>query len=270
MYTWQERAFQSQNIWTSIPVHWRISQLWDNTVMAARAGPLNNFIQCRLNPTLQSLVAISLGEIPMPTLGEASLIPQDEAAQDMGGVRIVSTADTNTGTTEVAIPVAAQPSFSLIGRSQDSSETNSSGGPSARNFRGYADSYAGFYRGARHSGRHSGRHLSESGGSLQITSLEASCYAFIANSVGQRVGQVLGDCIVATPSEPLAGAFDLCVPIDAAIPVNPQFTEHVIAHLAADGTMSAMPNTVTVSTNGLEICSSVHKVGHTARAKHMP
>lgn len=225
--------------------------------MSARAGPLNNFIGCRINPTLQTLVAIAEGKLPEPTLGEASLIPQDEGAQELGGVRVVTDPDTNTGEAEVTIPVAAQPSYSLVGSgpaNSTNSNTSISGGPSPRYFRVADREYSRYY--AKRGARHSGRLLQESG---DLSSLEASCYTHLTNAAGQRVGQVLGDCIVFTPSAPLSGPAQLCLPIDAAIPVNPQFTQYVFALRDADGIIRAMPNTVSVSTNGQEMCAGVQE-----------
>merc|ERR1712166_1444136 len=140
--------------------------------------------------------------------------------------------------------------------------TNSTaGGPSSRNFRGYGDRYSSsLYRGARHS--HSGRNLQQSG---SLTSLEASCYALISNGAGQRVGQVLGNCIVFSPSSPLTGPAQVCLEIDSAIPVNPQFTHFAFAqratnpHVTGAITISALPNTVTMSTDGKEMCANVQE-----------
>lgn len=255
-FTWQNRSFESENSWVTVPDHGRLTQLWDNVVMASRAGPLNNFIGCRINPTLQTLVAIANGELPTPTLGNASLIPQDEGAQDIGGVRVVTTAESNTLSTEVTIPLASEPSFSLIGTggAVPDDVVGPSTGPSARNFRGYGDRYSSLYRGARHS--RSGRNLQQSG---SLTSLEASCYALISNGAGQRVGQVLGNCIAFSPSSPLSGTAELCLQIDSAIPVNPQFTHFAFARVGANTAINALPNTVTMSTDGTQMCANVQE-----------
>eukprot|EP00928_Gymnodinium_smaydae_P028841 TRINITY_DN21893_c0_g2_i3.p1 TRINITY_DN21893_c0_g2~~TRINITY_DN21893_c0_g2_i3.p1 ORF type:complete len:2987 (+),score=534.14 TRINITY_DN21893_c0_g2_i3:39-8963(+) len=105
-YDWRERAFSSVNTWMPVVQRWKLEELWDRVVQQVRARPLTNFVQCRMNPTLASLLAIATNELPTPKLGDFGVLPMKASSTKLGSVTLESTAGTNTGTQENLIAVS--------------------------------------------------------------------------------------------------------------------------------------------------------------------
>merc|ERR1719313_171895 len=192
------------------------------------AKSMTNFITCRLMPTFDSLMALALQEAPVPKLGNVEQVPGAEKDENLGGISVNVPTDANNGTTANVIAFASDLASNNLGNESSSR-------------------------------RLSFLEPSDPARRLTTSTLTASCYTRVTYN-SKYIGQLKGDCVAFSPSQPLASPAAVCMPIQTDIPVNPNFT--VAAFGSKVGTTySVLGGTVTVSADGLSYGGSVQASG---------
>jgi hypothetical protein len=240
-YQWKQRKLEQVNYWVTSLEHWKVFQAWENAVQSVRAKPMANFLQCRINPTLDTLAAIAEAKLPVPTLGEAQVLPGQETTQEMGEFSVSTSKTTNTGSQSVKLVLALDGLGNNVGQNSTS----------------------------RRLAQSSPRQLQSSSSTLDIDKLEASCYAVVKVS-SKAVGQLIGDCAQFSPSGTLTGPAEICFGINANIPVNPNMTKYGFALKGSNGVYTVQTGNVTLTTSGLKLCGNFQSANTYCPIKYDP
>lgn len=234
-YKWTARAFEPSNKWVTRIAFEKVTDVWQNLIAAIRAVPAVNFVTCRIGPTLDTLVAIAKQTAAQSTLGTVPLLPATASATQVGDYVIEPSDNSVTGTTEIDVQV------NLL----------SSGAEVAENAKGNSTNTTGGNRRMRRKRRLAGTGLSDT--------LTASCYTVVVNA-GRYIGQLVGDCIIFSPSTALDNPVKVCLPTNPQIPVYGAFNLDCLVTVSS-GVYSVAPMTVTKSTDGLSTCAQLSAPG---------
>lgn len=121
----------------------------------------------------------------------------------------------------------------------------------AENAKGNSTNNTGGNRRMRRKRRLAGTGLSDT--------LTASCYTVVVNA-GRYIGQLVGDCIIFSPSIALDNPVKVCLPTNPQIPVYGAFNLDCLVTVSS-GVYSVAPMTVTKSTDGLSTCAQLSAPG---------
>eukprot|EP00931_Biecheleriopsis_adriatica_P024506 TRINITY_DN1524_c0_g1_i5.p1 TRINITY_DN1524_c0_g1~~TRINITY_DN1524_c0_g1_i5.p1 ORF type:complete len:3355 (+),score=611.69 TRINITY_DN1524_c0_g1_i5:877-10065(+) len=226
-YNWTRRSFESQNKFVPMVDRDGVLQFWEMILTRVRASPAKQYIQCRLNPTLNTLLAIATGDFAEQKLADFPLLPGEEATQQVGDYQVKTFSDTIDGMTQVDLEMSVKSADGAVASATEAG-TNTS----------------------------TARRLS----TTSLTdSLTASCYTLVKHS-DKFVGQLIGDCVVFSPSSSLSGKAEICMPISGTVPVDPRFTVDAFASNSAE-TYTILSISATRTTDGTKLCGLVKDAG---------
>lgn len=225
--SWVPRKLSSQNSWVATVPQWTLEQIWGQAVAAVRASTAQNFISCRLNPTLSSIMSIATQTPTEPHLGSIDMLPRVSSSNSVGPVSLSISASSNTGNQSLSVALFAS---STSGAIWSANSTDSS----------------------------ASRQLGEKRRMSSATTLTASCYSLVM--YGKIVvGQLIGDCVQLQLSAPLTGPVTLCMQVDSSIPVNTAFTSYNFALQQQKGLNYSV--FAAASLNSQQLCGSVQLAG---------
>jgi len=220
-YQWTDRKLTRVNEWVTQLEQWQVNQAWEDAVMSVRAKPAANFLQCRINPTLETLLSIATAKLPVPSLGKAQVLPGQVSKSQMGDFQVSTSETTNTGKTSISIELKLDSLGNNIGKNSTTKRRRLS----------------------------VNRRLA----AIDVNKMEASCYAVVKKD-SKAVGQLIGDCAQFAPSGSLSGAAEVCFTINAAITVNSIFTKTGFAISANNAFTATTLTGVKMDSTGTKLC----------------
>lgn len=248
---WQNRQMVPINQWVQTVDKKKLVQALQNVQVAVKAQPLQNFASCKLQPLLDVMAQLTSTKAEAATTsssGSVKVTPGDSFQTSLGiGVQVTIRSTTVVSKT-VQISVSAQSSQGLCAKARR---------PDGRRLLERKDLVRSDV----------GRFLQETvstptSNSTFSDQYTPSCYTLVKVR-DKAVGQLIGDCAAFTFSAPLDAPGQICLQVDSAIPLNPDFTVDAFAYetAAQDGStfLTVAPATVARSSDGVSLCGDIQE-----------
>lgn len=230
--SWKQRQMIPVNSWGMNINQNALVQLFSSTVRAWRSQPINNFLTCRMGPSLSAVTAIASQSVQQVSLGKVCMSSGATSSTKVGGL-------------DVKPPPAAQ-SCGLATANLSAPLCVTFGSDSASSLAAVTDG----------TGMAATRLLA----STSVTNpYSASCFSLVVQN-NITIGQLVGDCINFQPSASVAAPVTICMPISPTIPKNPNFTLATAAVQVVRGQsykVVAASLNASLSSGGSRICVSV-------------